>query len=333
MTRRLLRNRDGLWPNALVLGYATAGWTAGVALLTPGPAVLNAIGVLLTAHSLVISAYLVHECAHNTIFADTRWNARLGQALLWVTGASYGRYEDIRHKHFRHHVDRADVVAFDFRNMLIRHGRLLKIIFVLEWMYIPAVDLLMHGLIIVLPFRREAYRGRRARVFIMLALRVALFMLLGAVSPKALLLYALAYLVFLHVLRLMDAHQHTYKVSETLERPRVAQDSRFDRDYEYRNTFSNPISMRHPWLNLLVLNFGYHNAHHVKPAVPWHQLPRLHAQLFGDHQCRTLAFGDLLISYHRHRVPRVLNGDDPDTPVGTTRDFIGVAGVSFLIAH
>lgn len=59
------------------------------------------MGVLLLAHALVIAAYLVHECAHNTLFTGLYWNAPPWAILLWFTGACYGRYEDIRHKHFR----------------------------------------------------------------------------------------------------------------------------------------------------------------------------------------------------------------------------------------
>jgi fatty acid desaturase len=192
---------------------------------------------------------------------------------------------------------------------------------------------MMHALVIVLPFRLASRRDRRARVLTVLAIRAGLFALLGAWSIKALALYALAYMLFLHVTRFMDVHQHTYEVWETLEQPRAAQDARFDHEYEQRNTFSNPVSLRHPWLNLLMLNFGYHNAHHVRPTAPWHRLPTLDRELFGDDHRQVLPFGQLLRSYHRYRVPRVVNGDPPGIDVGDGRDFVGVVGVSFLTAH
>lgn len=327
------RYPDGRAPNVLALLYAGGGYALGIAGLTATAWWLNALATVLLAHALVIAAYLIHECAHNTLFADNRWNARLGTALMWLTGASYGRYEDIRHKHFRHHVDRADVVAFDFRPLLPRYPHLFRHIMMLEWAYVPAVDLMMHALVIVLPFRLASRRDRRARVLTVLAIRAGLFALLGAWSLQALALYALAYMLFLHVTRFMDVHQHTYEVWETLERPRAAQDARFDHDYEQRNTFSNPVSLRHPWLNLLTLNFGYHNAHHVRPTAPWHRLPTLHRELFGDDRRQVLPFGQLLRSYHRYRVPRVVNGDPPGMDVGNGRDFVGVVGVSFLTAH
>jgi len=97
-----MRWEDGWLPNAMALAYALGAYALGLWACTAPAWWLNALGVLLTAHALVIAAYLIHECAHNTIFADNRWNAALGEVLLWLTGAGYGRYEDIRHKHFRH---------------------------------------------------------------------------------------------------------------------------------------------------------------------------------------------------------------------------------------
>lgn len=331
--RRLFRDPAGGLPHLLALTYSFGGFGLALALLILGSHWLTVPATLLLAHALVIAAYLIHECAHNTVFTDNRWNARLGEALMWLTGAAYGRYEDVRHKHFRHHIDRADVVAFDFRRFLPRYPRLFKLIQALEWLYVPAVDLLMHALVIVIPFRLASRRDRRVRVLAVLATRAAFFGLLGFLSLKALLLYTLAYLLFLHVMRFMDVHQHTYEVWETLERPRGREDERFDREYEHRNTYSNPISLAHPWLNLLTLNFGYHNAHHVKPTVPWYRLPGLHRELYGDDRRQVLSFRNLLASYHRHRVPRIVNGDVPDMDVGDGRNFVGVVGVSFLTAH
>lgn len=334
MATRLLRYPDSLLPHGLALAYAVLGWVLGLVLICAPAWWLNLLGVPLLAHALVIAAYMVHECGHNTVFTDNRHNARLGEALDWIIGACYGRYEDIRHKHFRHHVDRADVVSFDYRGLLRAHPWLGRTVHALEWMYIPAVDLIMHAMVLVLPFVDERRRDRRARVLGVLAVRVTAFALLGAIAPKALLLYALSYMLFLHVLRFMDAQQHTYDVVPTLEESPAGYEKP-DRAFEERNTFSNLISFQHPWLNLLTLNFPYHNAHHYRPAAPWYQLPALHRQIYGEAPgAQTLSFRELLRSYHRHRVARVLNDDAPDSLPGTDgKDFIGVVGVSFLTAH
>jgi fatty acid desaturase len=233
----------------------------------------------------------------------------------------------------RHHTDRADVVAFDFRAILLRHPLRLKTLQALEWAWIPAVDLYMHGLVLTLPFLQADRRALRARVLTVLLVRVGLFALLALVSLKALLLYALAYLLFLHLPRFMDVHQHTYELTESLAAVRAPLPDGRDRAYEERNTFSNPVSLRHPWLNLLWLNFGYHNAHHVHPTTPWYALPALHRELYGDSCAQALPFAALVRAYARHRVARVLNADPPDMRVDVPQDFVGVVGVSFLTAH
>lgn len=329
----LMRQPQGYWPHFAALGYAVAGYVGGLGLLVAEPVAVNLLGVLWLAHALVIGAYMIHECAHNTVFAAPRHNAWLGEALSFLVGSAYGSYADIRHKHMRHHTDRADVVAFDFRPRLLRRPVLLKTVQRLEWAWIPAVDLFMHALVLVLPFLRADRRALRARVLTLLLVRVASFALLALISLKALAGYVLGYLLFLHLLRFMDVHQHTYDLAESLAAARLPLPAGRDRAYEERNTFSNPVSLRHPWLNLLWLNFGYHNAHHVHPTTPWYALPALHRELYGRSCAQALPFAALVQAYARHRVARVLNADPPDMRVDVPRDFVGVVGVSFLTAH
>ena len=64
-------------PNLLAIAYAFAGWAIGVWLITQPEWTLNAVGLLLTAHALVYSADLIHECAHSAVFASTVANDRL----------------------------------------------------------------------------------------------------------------------------------------------------------------------------------------------------------------------------------------------------------------
>jgi fatty acid desaturase len=330
----VLRYKDGFWPNLWALLYVLSGYFTGWGLLVTGNVFLYPPGILLLAHSMVIAAYMIHECAHNTIFTDNKWNANLGRILMWFTGACYGTYEEIRHKHFRHHVDKADVVSFDYRSRLARFPALVKVMQMLEWLYIPAVEIMMHLLVIILPFTMQNRRHKRKLVLTVLIIRGSIFAAIFYIAPIAILLYIVAYLLFLTVMRFMDVHQHTYEIFETLDQPRGAEAKQFDHDYEQRNTFSNMISLRHPWLNLLVLNFGYHNAHHEKPTTPWYRLPALHQQLFADDQRQIFPFINLLKSYHQYRVPRMLNDDEGDMKgLEKGRHFIGVDGVSFLTAH
>jgi fatty acid desaturase len=294
---------------------------------------VNLLGVVLLAHALVICAFLIHECIHNTVFTVNLHNARLAACLSWITGSCYARYEDLRRKHFRHHIDRADVISFDYRRRLPYYPRWAKVMAILEWSYFPAVEIMLHALVIVLPFRDDYYKSRRKRVLSVSAARASLFAMLLWASPRVLMLYPLAYMLFLTVLRFMDANQHSYDLVEVRDDAALPDGVLRDRAYEYRNTYSNPISIRLPLLNLLTLNFAYHNAHHDQPTVPWYRLQALHYDLYSDDRSHILAFLTLLRAYHKYRVARAFRpiSRHMNTRAAEGPDLKGIDGISFLI--
>lgn len=330
---RLFRYEDALLPNALAWTYMFSAYFLGFAAILANALWINALGVLFLAHAMVIAAYFTHECAHDSLFKKNRHNQMFGELLLWMTGASYSEYKAVRHKHVRHHMDRADIVSFDFRTRLQAYPKVLKIIEILEWFYIPALEIMMHALVIVLPFIKTNRKHLRSRIIIVLILRFAFFASLAAISLKVLIFYPVAYMIFLTVMRFMDAHQHTYDLHETLDQKRGEEVKKYDNAFEKRNTYSNILSLKYPWLNLLVLNFSFHNVHHDQQMQPWYRLPKLHTKLYGKDETQVLSFLDLLRSYHRYRVARIINSDAVDTDVHKGRDFIGVAGVSLLTTH
>ncbi|WP_321322772.1 fatty acid desaturase [Thiomicrorhabdus sp.] len=332
---KYFRHQDALIPTVIALTYVITTYILGFGLLLAEPFYANIIGIPILAHSMVIAAYLIHEAAHSSVFKDKKHNRWFAESLLWITGNSYSNFDDIQRKHNRHHSDRADIVSFDFRPILEKHPQLLKVIKTLEWMYIPALEILMHALVLILPFVKENRKQNRPRIMVVFALRGALFFWLASISMHILWLYPLAYMLFLTVMRFMDVHQHTYEVYETLDLPRGAEAKLRDREFEEHNTYSNLLSVKYPWVNLLVLNFSYHNVHHEQQLQPWYRLPKLHKEMFGDDYQQILTFKHLIKSFHKYRVPRILNGDPINLPVkqdeGET--FIGVDGVSFLTAH
>lgn len=322
------------WPTMLTLLYMLCAWVGGIDLLLHASIGANALGVLLVAHALVISAYLIHECAHGAVFSSSRANDRLGVLLGWLNGACLASYARLKRKHLRHHADRLDVVTFDYRAALERAPPWLRTgVLALEWAYVPVIELWMRAMIIGAPFVHGGSR-ERARMVGLLAVRLAALTLLALLSVRALLLYALAYGLFLTVLRFLDAFQHTYEVHATWSLEAAPADPRRDLRYEYENTYSNLLALRLWWLNALVLNFPYHNAHHVRPSVPWHRLPALHRSLFGAADPQVIACKALLTSFHRHRVRRVLAQDYGSVARAGDRasGFVGAVGVSFLTA-
>lgn len=327
------RDPEGLWPNAIAFIYAVPVHLLGLWLLVQPSPLLVIPGLLLTAHTMVIGAYLVHECGHMTLFRSKKINARVAEILLWFTGGAYASFERIQHMHVRHHRDRADVSCFDYQAFLHNGpGWLKRLVVALEWAYIPAVELLMHAQVMIRPFIDEQYHAERTRVILVLVTRLALFYSMFQFSPWSLLAYALAYMLFLQALFLADAFAHTYK-AYFVDDPRepVPAEGR-DRAYDVDHTYSNLISTRWPLLNLLNLNFGYHTAHHERSGVPWYRLPELHVELFGEQHPQILPYRELLKTIHLNRTRRIFVHDYGDVGRGPGRadGFVGAHGVSFL---
>lgn len=336
----IFRHGDGVIPNLLAIGYAFGAYFLGLFLLSrSGIAFVG--GIFLLAHSLVIAGYLIHECTHGTLFAPGKPGGRdlhrmLGTALGWLTGACYGSLEKISDKHLRHHFDRADIVAVDYRAILANNPRLRKIVEAGQWLCLPAVEILMHTLVMLNPFLRDGNPREKRPVVLVVVIRTLFFTVLGmAAGWKFLAGYAIAYLMFLSVLGFMDAFQHQYLLLEGLDAERRDSPTRdrsrfaegyFSRDYEDDHTFSNLLSERWPVFNLLVLNFTYHNVHHHQPREPWHRLPRLHRESSG--KITVVPFHRQLKDFFRYRVARVMAPATDHLEASN----VGAAGVSFLTA-
>ena len=322
VTTAILKEPQGLAYYGLAAGYAVAGYILGFAgLFYPSWPVSLAATVLL-AHAMVIAAYLIHECGHNLVFRRSRHNALLGRFMSWLCGAAYGTYEDMRYKHFRHHVDNDDVVWFEYDKWFERHPLALRLSRALEWLYIPAHDLIMHRIMVFTSFVIPERRDQRVRNVAVIIIRGGLFGALLIFAPKVALLYVVAYLLMMHVLRFMDSLQHDYPYNATLFEY-VRPPHKGDAQWEQQHTFSNPHSLRLEKLNWLTLNFGFHNAHHAKMNVPWYRLPGLHRELTGGDPGKVIPFRSQLRLYHRNRVRRVYNPQPEDYPQGS--DYLAAA--------
>lgn len=320
-----LREPQGLaWHGAALL-YSLLAYGLGLAGLFHSNAWVNAGATLLLAHGMVIAAYMVHECGHNTIFRKQIHNQYLGRFLTWICGASYGTFEDIRYKHLRHHVDNDDVVCFDYEKFFLEHPRTLRATRVLEWFYVPAHDLIMHGIMVFTSYIIPERRNQRRRNVTVILTRGALFLLLLVLSLKAALLYCVAYVVMIHVLRFMDSLQHDYGYRLNLY-TREKSPHKGDARWEQEHTFSVPLSLEHSWVNWLTLNFGYHNAHHAQPTTPWYRLPALHRQMFGVDPASVIPLSKQLGIFHRGRVRRIIKWDDEAVDARTP------SGRAFLLA-
>jgi len=319
----VFKKREGVTFHGLALLYSLGTYCLGLWGLFAGSIVINVIAVLMLAHGMVIAAYLIHECGHNTIFRENSHNAKLGTFLTWLCGASYGTYEDIRYKHFRHHVDNDDVVWFDYEAFFRRHRLIYRVTITLEYFYIPAHDLIMHFIMVFSSFFIPQRRHQRLRNVAVIVIRGGIYFAVLWYYPKAALLYCIAYMLMMTVLRFMDGIQHDYPYHLNLFTEERSE-HKGDLVWEQAHTFSNVLSFKYEWINWLVLNFGYHNAHHAKPTTPWYELPRVHRELFGKDPGRVIPLWPQLVLFHKYRHYRIFH-DAPGLSEVQGEDFLRAA--------
>ncbi len=324
--RKVFRFSDGVVPNTAVLIYIFAGYFSGWLLLFSRHMGFLILGIFLLAHSMIISAYFFHELVHHTIFRSQSTNVRMMAVMSWINGSCLSYLPRVEKKHLAHHFQKADIISFDFRAWLQKHLRLAKMVMLLEWAYFPAVEMLMRGVMIIQPFAQRL--PHRHRVLTTLMIRGGLWLgILWWYWPAAV-GYVLATLLFITVLRFVDAFQHTYEpivAAPNAPPPDVPSRSK---TYEQENTYTNLLSQKWPVLNLLVLNFVYHNVHHAMPSMPWHQLRQYHDHHYIKEAkpSQILPFCQQLIWYHRYRIARAVSSKYGNLESG----LVGAVGVSFL---
>lgn len=323
-------NRPVYLINALALSYVVLGYGLSIICISTSTVWVNLMGVVLLTHTLTWAAYFTHEFMHGTIFRTHQANAIAGKVMLFLTGSCYCRYRALARYHLAHHKNKADFSAFsiaDFLNALPRWLR--QTIVTLESLYFPVVNFILRWFCALSPFLGKTRQADRWRNGNLLFIRGALFTALGLYSWRALVLYLCSYICFINILRFIDCFQHTFEVFQ-LGNPIP----KFSLAYEEANTFSNLFPGQWPWLNLLLLNFGYHNAHHRMMVCPWYLLPQLDADLYQPGYRQVVTLDKLIKGYHKYRTHRLFSGEGhvEDTDTGINLElFYGAIGVSFLV--
>jgi hypothetical protein len=119
--RPLFREKESVIPNTLVLAWTSLGWILSFWLMGLENIAVNAAGVLLGTHTMILAAYLMHEADQATLSSNLSANRYPGEWMSFIAESCYASFERIRHMHIRHLLDRADVTCFDFKGLMHRH--------------------------------------------------------------------------------------------------------------------------------------------------------------------------------------------------------------------
>jgi omega-6 fatty acid desaturase (delta-12 desaturase) len=247
------------WPTALAALYAALGHAWCVLQLGQhtGGALWQAGVVLLLSHSRVVAAILVHDATHEAVARRGWRNTVAGTALLWAAGTPYCYFPHVQRVHVAHHRDRADTVEFDYRAFVGRVWGLRHAVLALEWCFVPATELLMHGRTALSPLLWPDSKMHRANSAVGLLAMARLYGALYSTSgPLAVLLYTLSTCVLIHVLSYHDCFAHTYTVVDPQQQGYKPGPGDRSAAYEEANTYSTVLSATWPRLNVLTLNFG-----------------------------------------------------------------------------
>ena len=143
-----LRDLTGGWKTFAAITYAAVAVAHGLGAFLHAPelSVGAALGaVLAAAHGRIIAAYMVHECAHSSIFREPEWNNMLGVAMVWLCLSPYVDFQHCKRIHLSHHKDRGDTVSFDYRTELRSLPQpVLRAILGLEFCFVPIVECIIH---------------------------------------------------------------------------------------------------------------------------------------------------------------------------------------------
>ncbi len=321
-----------LW-NVCALLYTISGYYGGIYLLCAENLGQNVLGIFLVTHALVLSAYLAHEFMHGTIFSSMKTNHRWGAIMQWLHGTSYAQFQELSQGHIDHHIKGIDLYIFDRIAFIHSLPAPLKAVITgLERLYFPALFLIRQAVGIGIIYQK-GNRLTKAWVLAVLLLRITMFMALGWLSLKGLLLYCFAYIGAVQIILIMDCLQHTYELY-----PYGAVVPRKSLADEQAHTFSTPISQRYPWLNLLLLNFSYHSAHHAAMKCPWYNLPDLDVVIKQQQTVHYIGLLQVLSNYHRFRIQRLFDANEGSTSLDSQGNlnldqFYGVmGGTSLLLA-
>jgi len=263
--RSLYRVRP--WANFILLLYPGA-WILSVAIMQKYPFwPIRAAGIVVIAISVQAMGTLMHEALHGNLFRDSFFDRWVGFALGVPTFFSSAAYKVTHLNHHRHTRSEKDMDEFSYA---CRTHRQYVALFYASFL----VGSLLYMCAVPVKAYAMASHSKRRRIvaeysLMFLAYATAVSYAVVMRHPEWLLWYWLAPIavaVVLSNIRALAEHMGTSGQGDAI--------------LKTRTVTSNPL------VSFLMLNLNYHLEHHLFPAVPWYNLPRVHQLLKPMYKAR-----------------------------------------------
>jgi len=255
------------WANSIVLLFPSA-WIVSIAIMQRWPSrPVRAAGIVVIAISVQAMGTLMHEALHANLFRSPFFDRWVGFALGVPTFFSSAAYKVTHLNHHRYTRSEKDMDEFSYA---CRTHRQYLALFYASFL----VGSLLYMFAVPVKAYAMASRTNRRRIvaeysLMFLAYATAVSYAFVMRRPEWLLWYWLAPIavaIVLSNIRALSEHMGTSGEGDAM--------------LKTRTVTSNPL------VSFLMLNLNYHLEHHLFPAVPWYNLPRIHQLLKPMYEAR-----------------------------------------------
>jgi fatty acid desaturase len=255
------------WANFILLLYPAA-WILSIAIMQRYPFwPVRAVGIVVIAISVQAMGTLMHEALHGNLFRDPFFDRWVGFALGVPTFFSSAAYKVTHLNHHRHTRSEKDMDEFSYSCRTRR-----------QYLALFYASFLVGSLLYMcaVPVKAYAMASLKNRRRIVAEYSLMFLAYATAVSYATIMrhtewlrwywLAPIAVAVVLSNIRALAEHMGTSGEGDAI--------------LKTRTVTSNPL------VSFLMLNLNYHLEHHLFPAIPWYNLPRVHQLLKPMYKAR-----------------------------------------------
>ncbi|NBX03832.1 MAG: fatty acid desaturase [Alphaproteobacteria bacterium] len=256
----------------VIIGLNLLMFAVGIHLLLAESFFSYALGVALLALQMNHAYLIVHECGHGSFLLQKKYNEICGNIFAFFAILPFyaRRYEHAMHHRYTGSFEEPSTERAMKRFNLINPA-VVAFMSACWKLWVPIFALNEHVMLWKMPFERKM--NGSAKLYTILALAsyivvIAAVLLFSSRGTHFLLAFLPVIYAYMMLIEFFNLPHHLTSPIDDHKGPRP---------YYEQSGFSRSCSpMPWPIGKFLVLNFNYHIAHHLYPAVHWTKLPEAH---------------------------------------------------------